>query len=106
MLAWLVRAVAPTATHRFRSALFRTRFAAIPESSQSPVASSAAQQTARAAIDIDTRRQQLIGVRTVEAKRQSLAQTIRTVGTVRYDETRQADVNLKLEGWIRDLFVD
>jgi hypothetical protein len=29
--------------------------------------------------------------------------TVRTVGVIRYDETRQADINLKLEGWIRDL---
>jgi len=25
---------------------------------------------------------------------------------VRYDETKQADVNVKIEGWIRDLYVD
>jgi membrane fusion protein, copper/silver efflux system len=31
---------------------------------------------------------------------------VRTIGVVRYDETRQADINLRLEGWIRDLFVD
>ncbi|MBI1874939.1 MAG: efflux RND transporter periplasmic adaptor subunit [Acidobacteria bacterium] len=55
---------------------------------------------------IDPRRQQLIGVRTVVAERVELATTIRTVGVVRYDETRLADVNVKVEGWIRDLFVD
>jgi RND family efflux transporter MFP subunit len=32
--------------------------------------------------------------------------TLRTVGVVRYDETSLADVNLRLEGWIRDLYVD
>src|SRR5207244_12604101 len=52
------------------------------------------------------RRQQLIGVRTVAATRSSLAATVRTVGAVRYDETRLADVNLKVEGFIRDLYVD
>ncbi|HXH07815.1 MAG TPA: FixH family protein [Vicinamibacterales bacterium] len=31
---------------------------------------------------------------------------IRTVGIVRYDETRLADVNLKLDGWVRELYVD
>ena len=31
---------------------------------------------------------------------------VRTVGVVRYDETRQADINLRVEGWIRDLYVD
>ena len=32
--------------------------------------------------------------------------TLRAVGVVRYDETSLADVNLRLEGWIRDLYVD
>lgn len=62
--------------------------------------------TPRAEIMIDPRRQQLIGVRTVPVERRALTGTVRTVGLVRYDETRLADVNLKLEGWIRDLYVD
>jgi Cu(I)/Ag(I) efflux system membrane fusion protein/cobalt-zinc-cadmium efflux system membrane fusion protein len=48
----------------------------------------------------------LIGVRTARARRTTLAQQIRLVGIVRADETRLADVNLKVEGWIRDLYVD
>jgi RND family efflux transporter MFP subunit len=60
----------------------------------------------RAEVNLDLRRQQLIGVRTAPVERAAAAKTIRTVGTVRYDETRLADVNLKLEGWIRDLYVD
>jgi RND family efflux transporter MFP subunit len=60
----------------------------------------------RATIEIDPRRQQLIGVRTTTARRQHLAQSIRAVGIVRYDETRQVDVNVKVEGWIRELMVD
>jgi Cu(I)/Ag(I) efflux system membrane fusion protein/cobalt-zinc-cadmium efflux system membrane fusion protein len=31
---------------------------------------------------------------------------VRAVGLVRYDETRQAEINLRVEGWIRDLYVD
>lgn len=62
--------------------------------------------TPRADVTVDTRRQQLIGVRTVAAKQTTLTPTIRTVGVVRYDERRQADVNVKLDGWIRDLYVD
>lgn len=62
--------------------------------------------TPRAEITIDSRRQQLIGVRTVPVERRVLTATVRAVGMVRYDETRLADVNLKLEGWIRDLYVD
>jgi len=62
--------------------------------------------TPRGEITIDPRRQQVIGVRTVTARKTTLAPTTRTVGIVRYAETRLADVNVKLEGWIRDLFVD
>lgn len=62
--------------------------------------------TPRSDVTIDSRRQQLIGVRTVAAVRSALAPTIRTVGAVRSAETRLADVNVKLDGWIRDLYVD
>ena len=62
--------------------------------------------TPRAEVMIDPRRQQLIGVRTVPVERRALTATVRTVGLVRYDETRLADINLKLEGWVRDLYVD
>lgn len=60
----------------------------------------------RAPLTLDLRRQQLIGVRTAPVARTELTPTVRTVGTVRYDETRLSDVNLKLEGWIRELHVD
>jgi RND family efflux transporter MFP subunit len=65
-----------------------------------------ASATPRGDVTVDPRRQQLMGVRTVPAARIALTPTIRTVGIVRSAETRLADVNLKLEGWIRDLYVD
>ena len=61
---------------------------------------------ARGDVTIDPRRQQLIGVRTAPVTREPMRHTLRTVGVVRYDETSLADVNLRLEGWIRDLYVD
>ena len=61
---------------------------------------------ARGDVSIDPRRQQLIGVRTAPVTREPMRHTLRTVGVVRYDETSLADVNLRLEGWIRDLYVD
>src|SRR2546425_2976765 len=85
----------------------RSRRSSGPVAAGPPAA--AAQATASAArteVSIDPRRQQLIGVRTVVAKRADLTTTIRAVGVVRYDETRLADVNVKVEGWIRDLYVD
>ena len=62
--------------------------------------------TPRGDVTIDPRRQQLIGVTTVPVTRQTVDQTVRAAGVVRYDETKQADVNVKIEGWIRDLYVD
>ncbi len=61
---------------------------------------------ARAEINIDSRRQQLIGVRTAPVERRAVTQPIRAVGTVRYDETRLADINVKVDGWIEELYVD
>lgn len=60
----------------------------------------------RAEVTLDLRRQQLIGVRTAAVTREAFDKTIRTLGIVKYDETRLADINLKIEGWIRDLFVE
>ena len=60
----------------------------------------------RSAVSIDSQRQQRIGVRLTTVTRETLTAVVRTTGTVRYDETRMADVNVKLDGWIRDLYVD
>ena len=69
-------------------------------------ASSPPTEVPRGDVAIDARRQQLIGVRTAPAQRTQVATTVRTTGIVRYDETRQVDANVKLDGWIRDLYVD
>ena len=61
---------------------------------------------ARGDVQIDLQRQQLIGVRVVAVERTPLTGAVRTMGIVRYNETRLADVNVKLDGWIRELYVD
>jgi multidrug efflux pump subunit AcrA (membrane-fusion protein) len=61
---------------------------------------------ARGDVMLDLRRQQLIGVRTAPARRVSVSPEIRAVGIVRYDETRQAEINTRVDGWIRDLQAD
>ena len=71
-----------------------------------PAVTAAPQTTPRGDVTVDPRRQQLIGVKTVPVMREAIDQTVRAVGVVRYDETKQADVNVKIEGWIRDLYVD
>ena len=67
---------------------------------------SASDSNAGGPVSIDPQRQQLIGVRLATVTRSEIAPTIRASGIVRYDETRQADVNVKVDGWIRDLYVD
>ncbi|MGE0813838.1 MAG: efflux RND transporter periplasmic adaptor subunit [Vicinamibacterales bacterium] len=69
-------------------------------------APSAGSSTPRGEVVIDARRQQLTGVNTALVTRGPLRHELRAVGVVRYDETRLADVNLRLEGWIRELYVD
>jgi RND family efflux transporter MFP subunit len=71
-----------------------------------PEGTGASPTTLRGDVTIDPRRQQLIGVKTVPVTRETVDQTVRAAGVVRYDETKQADVNVKVEGWIRDLHVD
>ncbi|WP_447974475.1 efflux RND transporter periplasmic adaptor subunit [Nitrospira sp. Kam-Ns4a] len=50
--------------------------------------------------------QQLIGVKTMVVERRPLETLVRAVGRVDYDEQRVAHVNLRLSGWVEDLFVD
>ncbi|GJL52976.1 MAG: hypothetical protein NPIRA02_01080 [Nitrospirales bacterium] len=51
-------------------------------------------------------RQQLIGVKTAIVEKQPLQTVIRAVGRVAYDEQRITHVNLRMAGWVEDLFVD
>lgn len=57
-------------------------------------------------IMVDPVKQQLIGLRIVEATSQPLEKTIRTVGRVEYDERKLKQINTKIEGWIERLYVD
>jgi membrane fusion protein, copper/silver efflux system len=58
------------------------------------------------AVQLDSRRRQLVGVRTGRIERRAVTQSIRAVGHVTYDETRLADVTLKYRGWIGKVFAD
>ena len=71
-----------------------------------PASAPSTADVARGPVSIDPQRQQLIGVRLAPVVREQLAGTVRTTGVVRYDERRMADVNVKLDGWIRELYVD
>ncbi|HBP88817.1 MAG TPA: hypothetical protein DD706_14095, partial [Nitrospiraceae bacterium] len=51
-------------------------------------------------------RQQLIGVTTALVSMRPLQTVIRAVGKVDYDEQRLTHINLRISGWVEDLFVD
>lgn len=51
-------------------------------------------------------KQQLIGVTAGVVKERLLETILRAVGRVEYDERRIAHVNLRISGWVEDLFVD
>lgn len=55
---------------------------------------------------VSPERLQSIGVRFDLAAQRPLERQIRTVGRVEVDETRLAHVNIKIEGWIDELFVN
>jgi RND family efflux transporter MFP subunit len=61
---------------------------------------------ARGEITIDPRRQQLIGVRIAPVRRTTITHDVRAAGVVRFDETRQAEITTKVDGWIRNLRAD
>ena len=55
---------------------------------------------------IPTEKQQLLGVRTAQVKRETLARDVRTTGQVVADETKVAHVHVKINGFIEKVFVD
>ncbi len=57
-------------------------------------------------VNIPTRKQQSIGVRTEPVRRMALSQVVDAVGRVDYDETRLSTINAKVAGWIEALHVD
>jgi RND family efflux transporter MFP subunit len=59
-----------------------------------------------AAFRVAIERQQLAGVKYATAEWTDSARTIRTVGTVTYDETRLARVHPRIEGWVERVFVN
>lgn len=57
-------------------------------------------------VTIDAARRQTIGVTIEPVARRPLTVSVRAVGMVVYDETRLADVTLKLRGWVGELYAD
>lgn len=55
---------------------------------------------------VTPQKQQLIGVKTMVVEKRPMETVVRAVGRVGYDEQRIAHVNLRISGWVEDLFVD
>ena len=51
-------------------------------------------------------KQQLMGVRIATLERRPMVRTVRTIGTIAYDETKVTHVHSKIEGWIDKLYVN
>ncbi len=73
---------------------------------QMPMASTAETGPAQAYAMVAPLKQQLIGVKTMVVEKRPMETVIRAVGRVDYDEQRIAHVNLRISGWVEDLFVD
>jgi RND family efflux transporter MFP subunit len=57
----------------------------------------------RAPVTLDTRRRQLVGVRTAPVERAPVAATARAPGTVALAETGVAEISAKVDGWVKGL---
>jgi len=64
------------------------------------------QEAAGKVVYVSPARQQLIGVRTAAIERRPLESSIRTVGTLAYDETRVTQIHTKIAGWVERVYVD
>src|SRR5918996_2934623 len=55
---------------------------------------------------ISPEKQQLMGVRIATVEKRPMVRTVRTVGTITYDETKVTHIHSKIEGWIDNLYVN
>lgn len=62
--------------------------------------------TAPPAVYVSPARQQLVGVRTEKVGPRTLESTVKTVGTLTYDETRVTEIHTKIAGWVEQIHVD
>jgi multidrug efflux pump subunit AcrA (membrane-fusion protein) len=78
----------------------------MPGMEASPDAGEPTTEGADEGVYISPARQQLIGVRTAAIEQRELGTTIRTVGTLSYDETRITEIHTKISGWVDQVYVD
>ena len=118
--AWTMLLLSPVIERPWRTSLLQppTVVAAPPAPAGDPTRSGAgagghaehavkeSPASAENVMTVSSERLQAVGVKFELAKRRPLDRAIRTVGQVEIDERRLAHVNIKLEGWIDELFVN
>lgn len=55
---------------------------------------------------VSQRNREMLGIKTAAVEERAMTQTIRTVGSIAYDETRLSRVHSKIEGWVETLYVN
>ena len=60
----------------------------------------------RVPIDVPQEQQSKIGLKVVKAEKKKVEHTIRTVGTVTADQSKEAHVHTKINGWIEKIYAD
>ncbi|TAK03433.1 MAG: efflux RND transporter periplasmic adaptor subunit [Candidatus Manganitrophaceae bacterium] len=63
-------------------------------------------ETGQATTMLMPEKKQRIGVKIAEVREKEIEKAIRTVGRVAYDERKLARINLRVDGWVQDLFVN
>lgn len=63
-------------------------------------------EDARVPIEVPIERQAKIGLKVAKAERKKVEHTIRTVGTITADQTKEVHVHTKIKGWIENIYAD
>ncbi|MDZ4084861.1 MAG: efflux RND transporter periplasmic adaptor subunit [Bdellovibrionales bacterium] len=63
-------------------------------------------EEARVPIEVPVAQQSKIGLKVVKAEKKKVEHTIRTVGSVTADQTKEAHVHTKINGWIEQIYAD
>ena len=71
-----------------------------------PMSDHSAMKPPQASLMVSPFKQQMIGVQTAVVEKRRLSTTVRAVGRVTYNEQRITHVNLRISGWIENLYVN
>lgn len=63
-------------------------------------------ETGQASAMLTAQKKQLIGVKVAEVEEKEVERVLKAVGKIAYDERKLAQITLKVDGWIQDLFVN